>query len=81
MAFKEISITDIPKQRRAGKKQHPLSQDVSDFMRSSAYACELDLAKYENVKSAISTVRQYVYRKRFNCRVMVRDNRMFLVKY
>lgn len=81
MAFKELRISDIPKRTNTGKMPCPLSQDVADFMRSDAYACELDIAKHGNVKSAIATVRQYVCRKRLNCHVAVRGNRMFLVKY
>lgn len=81
MAFKEISITDIPGRSCGGRTPCHLSQDISDFMRSGAYACELDVAKHGNVKSAIATVRQYVCRKRLNCHVVVRDKRIFLVKY
>ena len=82
MAFKEISIDEIP-ERINGSGRPPQCRPTLDliaFMRSDAQACELDTSGYATASRARYPVLQYIRRNGLNCTVLVRESRLFAVK-
>lgn len=83
MAFKEISIDEIPAHDTSKQGSYPRCRptlDLIDFMRSDAQACELDTTGYANASKARYPVLQYIRRNGLNCTALVRNNRLFAVK-
>ena len=82
MAFKEISIDEIP-DRISGSGRPPQCHPTLDliaFMRSDAQACELDASGYATANKARYPVLQYIRRNGLDCTVLVRENRLFAIK-
>lgn len=74
----KIEINDIPG-RRIGHNNTVINE-VEQFHNSDWDACEVDVKKYANVKSAVMAYRQAISVSHANVIAVVRGDRLFLVR-
>ena len=77
MAIRQVALSDIPRRKKTPSN---LLRELEQFIDSGWEACEVETRQYKNPQICRTTYYKAIQRYGFRIRVMMVDDRVFLIR-